>query len=460
MQTYMEEVPGAVPSGRAVKWGLAAALIALFVAAMDSTVVGTLLPAIGDSLGRPALFPWLMSGFMVAVALVTPFAGALTDRHGPTTTMCVAIAIFALASAAAALAGDMYVLIAARVAQGIGGGMMIVVTYVLIAELYGPEGRDKMQGMLSGVWGLAAILGPLVGAGMTAAWDWRMVFWLNLPLCMACALCLFSSRQVRRQRQIDKVDLPSQLLFATFIVGLLLSISEVSSELAPAYWAVTIAAFAALAWGVRRTRLKSPLPTAFFKQRMLIVTASLVVLASTALYASVTLVPLYLHHAHAGGEVASGVVVMAAAVGWVVGAACCGWLLKRIGFRRAASLGSCLLLAGAAWLIWGMPSLSWHLAIVPEALIGLGIGFVATTTLVLAQNAAPAAELGSYTSTVQLLRNVGAALGINALAAIQLHAATSSGAGVPSNEAFIALAAAAAACIPLSLMLRETGVAR
>jgi fucose permease len=135
-------------------------------------------------------------------------------------------------------------------------------------------------------------------------------------------------------------------------------------------------------------------------------------------------------------------------------------LLKRIGFRRAASLGSCLLLAGAAWLIWGMPSLSWHLAIVPEALIGLGIGFVATTTLVLAQNAAPAAELGSYTSTVQLLRNVGAALGINALAAIQLHAATSSGAGVPSNEAFIALAVAAAACIPLSLMLRETGVAR
>lgn len=153
-----------------------AVFLVLFLAAIDGTVISTLLPTITDKLGDRYLYPWIMSGFLLPLALIAPLSGALADRFGALRILVIGILLFLSASVAAALSPDLPWLIAARVGQGAGAGMIIVLSYTMLAIVYGPEQRGRMQGILSGVWGLAAIAGPLVGAGLNAALGWRWVF--------------------------------------------------------------------------------------------------------------------------------------------------------------------------------------------------------------------------------------------------------------------------------------------
>ncbi|VDZ60906.1 Multidrug-efflux transporter 3 [Serratia odorifera] len=182
--------------------GLVAVVSALFLAAVDSTIVSTVLPVIGGRLGHPALYPWVMSAFLLPVALVAPLAGACGDRLGVSATLKACLLLFLAASALAAVSPGMGLLIAARALQGIGAGGIIVLSYSLLASLFDAEKRGKMQGMLSGVWGLSAILGPLLGSVLASSFGWRAIFWFNLPVGgtgVIVAVCDTAGRQRQRQ---------------------------------------------------------------------------------------------------------------------------------------------------------------------------------------------------------------------------------------------------------------------
>jgi len=433
-------------------------IVALFLAAMDSTVIAVLLPIISHALGRPALYPWLMSGFLLTVTLVAPLTGTLADRYGAARMLQVGIAIFLLASVGAALSSSMSTMILARAGQGVGGGMIMVLSYTLLGIIFGPEQRGKMQGLLSGVWGLAAIMGPAIGVGVSAWLGWRYVFLLNVPIALACMTALHFTRQGQRiseRRTHDPLDLTSHIAFGVIIVGIMLLLSQQSIHLTSASLLI-LASTLLLSLLMLITRVASgrgviPIPTAFLKQGELFATLLLVIFSSAALYGSVTLLPLYLHKVGVGDAGTSGAVVTAAALGWVAGSAICGSRLKHLGFRFTALLGSLMLLGGAAILSADTTLPSLPMMMGAEALIGAGIGFVATTTLVLAQNGAPDGRIGSYTATIQLLRNMGAALGVNALAAVQLQAGASEVASY--HVAFLALALLMVLCVPLAFIL-------
>ncbi|UNK29777.1 MFS transporter [Serratia plymuthica] len=423
----MKEYALAAPTASQKKQGLgvAAVIIALFLAAVDSTIVSTVLPAISNELGHPALYPWVMSAFLLPVALVAPLAGACSDKLGVSTTLKVCLSVFLAASILAAISASMPVLILARALQGAGAGGIIVLSYSLLAVLFDAEKRGKMQGMLSGVWGLSAILGPLLGSVLANTLGWRTIFWFNIPVGLLALSLLFVTPTVGKGAGGKaRLDLLAQLLLIVLACSLLLLISqpEVLKGAVRGLWAVMLVALLLLVLRVRQRPESSPIPLQFFQRGSLLSVIILVLLSSAGLYSSVTLMPLALSQ-QMGSVVSSGLLIMLTALGWVVGAAVCGNKLATLGYLRMALLGM-LMLSGGAFLM--VPAVGHHhmsLMAFSLALIGLGMGFTATTTLVFAQNAAPADRLGSWTATVQFLRNLGAALGVNTLATVQLHLA-------------------------------------
>ena len=422
-------------------------LLSLFLAAMDSTVIGTLLPSIRSDMVRTGsggldLYPWLVSAFVLAMTVSGPVFGHLSDRAGVRPAMTAALAIFLLGSLAVVRAPDMTMLVLGRTVQGVGAGGIIVMCYTVMGHLYAANDRGGMQGLLSLIWGLSAIAGPFIGAVVGEVAGWRIVFLLNLPVGLAAmALVTAFSLQGKRPRPAGRPLDPACLgLFAAMLFAFLMLImtptasSGVGAEAATAVLLATAGAY----WlRVRRVPAGGLVPPAFFTQRPFIVSALLILISGAALYGTITLLPLYLSEALGAGTTETAVV--AGALGWAVGAAVCGGLLKRSGFRLPMIAGTMMMALGTGMLAL-LPAWTGLAGLLAgQAAVGLGIGFTATSTLVLIQNQAPPEAIGAYTATVQLLRNIGAAVGVNAASAIQIMAVRYQGAtsaassGTPSS---------------------------
>ena len=410
------------------KMALVLVVVALFLAAIDSTIVSTLIPTILADMGGDNYYPWLISGYIASGVMAAPIAGALSDRFNEKRIMLLALGIFGLGMALAYLAPDIRALIAARVIQGLGAGAIITLSYTLIGALYGAKDRGKMQGLLSGVWGLSAILGPVLGALLVSFLSWRAVFLLHVPLVMGVFLAFaFSYRLQGAKRNTAPFSLLANLGFSTLLLFLLalvqlpsLGLEQYGVELL----ALVFVAAATYLYAIYKKPDLDVLPRQFFSTLSLMACALLTVIASSTLYASVTILPLALSSLSHANVVDHGAVVFAAAMGWVIGSAFCGARLVRIGYRGSALIGAMCLVTGSGLLALLHPASATNYFMLAQVFVGLGIGFIATTSLVYIQNSAPAASLGRFTSAAQLFRNIGAAVGVNLIAAIQIYAAS------------------------------------
>jgi len=199
----------AVPPGASHRAVLIGTLLALFLAAMDSTIIGTILPNIKRSLPGVEYYPWIVSGFILATVLIAPLAGRAADLFGTRRMFLVFVAVFLAGSLAAGATRTMLQLVAARAVQGLGAGGITVLAYVAFAQIFDAAKRAKMQGMLSGVWGIAAILGPAVSSLVTRTWGWQWVFYINVPLCLIAVVMLrkLPSSAPSEARRLDATGL-------------------------------------------------------------------------------------------------------------------------------------------------------------------------------------------------------------------------------------------------------------
>lgn len=440
------------------RWIAFAILAVLFLAATDTTIIGTLLPVIAGSVaGSPGLHPWLMSGFMIAMALAGPLTGALADRYGVRAILSCAILIFLAGSGGAVLAHDMFQLVLARIVQGAGAGMIIVLSYASLAIIYGAQQRGRVQSMVSIVWGVSAIFGPLAGLLLTKAFGWRAAFLINLPVGLIVLLILRSQALGQHVRRGVALDYTAQGLFAVMLLGCMVALSAaevgLSHDVFVTMVALTVIGLAGLLLRVRSRPQGSPVPLAFFRERSLRVAMVIVICGSIGLYASITLVPTALQTLHVIDTAQTGVIVLLAALGFVISSATCGMLIQRAGYRSSIAIGAAALAVGAGLLALGSTVLPWQAIALAELFIGLGMGCVAVGAVVLAQNAAPADAVATYTSTIQLLRNVGAGVGINALAAIQYAMSAYSANRDALSSVFGVLCPIFVGCVLLALLL-------
>ena len=166
-------------------------MLGMFVAAMDQTVVGTAMPRVIASLGGLHLYSWVFTAYMLTSTTTVPIVGKLSDLYGRKLFFLAGIIVFLAGSALAGTSQSMVQLITFRAVQGIGGGFIMANAFALLGDLFAPAERGKYTGLMTGVFGLASVLGPLIGGGITDSLNWRWVFYVNLPLGLVTISVLY-----------------------------------------------------------------------------------------------------------------------------------------------------------------------------------------------------------------------------------------------------------------------------
>ncbi len=402
---------------------LAALMLSTGLVALDSTIIATAVPSVVKDLGGFSQFPWLFSIYLLTQAVTVPLYGKFADVVGRRPLMFLGIATFLVGSVLCGLAWSMPSLIVFRAVQGIGAGAVQPMSMTIVGDLYSVEERARVQGYLASVWGIAAVVGPTLGGLFSDYLSWRWIFFVNLPLGAVAWVTLsrrFKESVVHREHTIDWTGACLLTVGCSLaILGLLeggvaWAWGSVTSVVILAVAGVSLIAFVA----VERVAVEPVLPLWVFGRRVL-VGGNLVSLAVGALVIGLTsYVPTYAQGVLGASAVAAGFALAALTVGWPLAAAFAGRLYLRLGFRSTSFIGVVAAIAGTLLsLLLGVHTALWQVAVVCFV-IGVGMGLVASPTLVAVQSVVGWDRRGVVTGANMFCRSIGSAVGAAVFGAI------------------------------------------
>ncbi|HEY7519019.1 MAG TPA: MDR family MFS transporter [Methylomirabilota bacterium] len=400
-------------------------MLSVFLAAMESTVVATAMPTVVQSLGGVHIYSWVFSGFLLSSTVTMPLWGRLSDLLGRRPIYLTGLAIFLAGSALAGAAQTMQQLIAFRMLQGLGAGSLMTLGMTIVGELFGLEQRARKQGYVSGVWGVASLLGPLLGGLLTDHVSWRWVFYVNLPFGAVAMLLLYGALP-EGQRRPHRLDYTGVALFSVGVSALLFGIMEAGrvghwtglDVLLPLVVAVaTLTAFAT----VERRATEPIVPLRLFRYRMVTAAAVNGLLSGMAMFGAISFVPLFLQHVSGLSATAAGFVLTPFVLGWVAMSIISARLALRVGYRVLVVSGmACLAVAFLFLARWG-PALTQAVAMRDALVGGIGMGLTFVPMLIAVQSAVPRADLGVATSMTQFCRTIGGAVGLSVMGAVMIR---------------------------------------
>jgi EmrB/QacA subfamily drug resistance transporter len=406
---------------------LGGVMATLFLAAMESTVVATAMPTVIASLGGIRIYSWTFSAFLLTSTVSMPIWGRLADQLGRRPAYLTGLGVFLLGSALAGASRSMEQLIAFRALQGLGAGSLITVGMTIVGDLYGMERRAKMQGYFSSVWGVASLVGPLVGGLLTDRVSWRWVFYINLPFGLLAAVVTAAGlRDERRARPPASFDLLGMAVFSaaisTFLVGLL-EVGARESWLRSQGVALLAlsAALLVLFVFVERRAVAPVIPLHLFGNSIVRAAAVTGLLAGMAMFGAITYVPLYLQAVTGSTATQAGWVLMPFVLGWVAFSVLAARLVLRIGYRRVVLTGMGALVLAFVLLAGWDESLTRGIAARDITLAGVGMGLSFVPMLIAVQSAVPRSLLGSATSLTTFFRTIGGAVGVAVMGAAMTH---------------------------------------
>ena len=401
-----------------------AAMLGMFLAAMDSTAVGTAMPTIVAAFGGLALYSWVFAAYQIAFVVTTPIFGRLADLHGRKRIYLLGIFSFVGASALCGLSQSMGQLVFFRLLQGIGGGAVLPIALTIIADLFPIEQRLRIQGLFSGVWGLAAVVGPLVGGFLSDHGAWRWIFFLNVPAGLVATLILTfaftESKAAGRAGSIDYAGIA--LLSGASIVLLLLMFwggHEFAWLSAPAFALAALCAALLLLFVHVEVRTEEPfLPFSLFGNRIISVASVGGFLLGVSIFGTTAYVPLFVQGVIGKSATTAGEALMPYMVMWTVSSITGGRLALRWGYRPVTVAGMTLLAAGSLLLTLLDARSTAGVVFVDMVVLGSGMGLTATMFMIAMQNAVARPLRGIVTSINIFTRNLGSAIGVSAQGAV------------------------------------------
>ncbi|WP_405485743.1 MDR family MFS transporter [Nocardia sp. NBC_00511] len=402
---------------------LGALMLSTSLVALDSTIIATAVLTITDQLGGFAQFPWLFSIYLLAQAVTVPIYGKLADMLGRKPLMLFGIAVFALGSLLCGVATSMPALIAFRGVQGIGAGAVSPIAMTIAGDIYTVQERAKVQAYLASVWAASSVLGPLLGGVFSEYVSWRWIFLINLPLAALAAWMILRKFTESAPRQSHRIDYLGAGLLTLGAGALLLGLLEGGQAWAwdaPASIGLFAGGLLVLAtFVVVERRAANPiLPLWVFTRRVVIASSLASLLVGAVLLGLTSYVPTFAQGVLGSGALLAGLTAGALTLGWPVTASQAGKVYLRIGFRATGLIGSVLAVLGAASLLLVDKDSGLLQVAAGCFVVGMGMGLVATPTLIAAQTSAEWSERGVVTATNMFARSLGSAVGVAVFGAL------------------------------------------
>ncbi len=397
---------------------IAGTLLGLFTAAMDQTVVATSIPKIVADLGGFGLFSWVGTGFLLASTTTVPIVGRLSDMYGRKPFFMLGIVLLLLGSALSGSSQNIEQLIAFRVIQGFGAGMIMAIAFTIVGDVVPPAERGRWMGLMAGVFAAASVLGPLIGGTLTDHADWRWVFYINLPMGgVALALLAYGMPRLR-PATTPKMDYRGIVLLCATTVPMLLAFSWAGNRYA---W-VSPEVIGFLTWSVvalalfvyAELRTDEPLlPMHLFKNRVFTVSGLVTLLTGFAMMGSLFYIPLFVQGVLGASATNSGLVTMPMMVAMAIAAAISGQVMSRLGkYRVLGVVGLIVMVIGMA-ILSTMDAESTRSEVTYAMIVfGIGLGTSIPLFTLAVQNSVPYRLMGVSTSTMQFLRSVGGTMGV------------------------------------------------
>ena len=397
---------------------IAGTMLGLFTSAMDQTVVATSMPKIVADLGGFGLFSWVGTGFLLAATTTVPIVGRLSDMYGRKPFFMLGIVLLLLGSALAGSSQNIEQLIAFRVIQGFGAGMIMAIAFTIVGDVFPPAERGRWMGLMTGVFAAASVMGPLIGGTLTDHADWRWVFYINLPMGgVALALLAFGMPRLR-PATTPKMDYRGIVLLCATTVPLLLAFSWAGNRYA---W-VSPEVIGFLTWSVValalftyfELRTNEPLlPMHLFKNRVFTVSGLVTLLTGFAMMGSLFYIPLFVQGVLGASATNSGLVTMPMMIAMAIASAISGQVMSRFGkYRIMGVFGLIVMVAGMAYLST-MDATSTRRDVTYAMIVfGIGLGTAIPLFMIAVQNSVPYRVMGVSTSTMQFLRSVGGTMGV------------------------------------------------
>ncbi|GGF10578.1 MFS transporter [Aliidongia dinghuensis] len=400
---------------------IGAMLISTFMAAVEVTVISTAMPTIVAQLGGFSLFSWAFGAYLLTQAVATPLYGRLADSYGRKRVYLASAGLFLAGSLLCGYAWSMVSLILFRAIQGIGGGGLVPLATTIIGDVADPADRPRMMGYVSGIWGISAIVGPLLGAFFVNSLGWPFVFWVNLPIgLVAMAMIARFLHEPPRSGRHEPIDMPGASLLVVGIGAIMVALVQIESlttGMLLGLVALGAGALGGFAW--RERRVADPLLPAHLLHRPIILAANAsALLCGGLLIGASAFLPTWVQGVVGGDALAAGVVVGVMTVSWTAASLTMSRILARLSFRPVAIIASIVLVAGAGGLATVRPGQNGLWLDLCCVAIGVGLGLNSLVFTVAVQSGAARADRGRATALFYFSRLIGQALGAAAFGGV------------------------------------------
>ncbi len=429
-----------------IKLVVAGLLLGIFMAAIDNTIVATALSTIIRDLQGFDQVVWVTSIYMVAVMAGTPIFGKLSDMYGRKRFFIFGLVVFLIGSALCGMANNMTELIIYRAIQGIGGGALMPIAFTIVFDLFPPEKRGKMTGLLGAVFGTSSIMGPLLGAFITDSVGWEWIFYVNVPIGIVSFIFIMTSYKETRSHAKQKIDWTGAATLVGAIICLMFGLELGGQTFAwdspqiLGLFGGFIALFVVFLFA--ETRAAEPIISFQMFRKRLFASSNIVALFYGATFIVATIyIPIFVSGVYGGTATNSGLILMPMMLGSVAGSQGGGMLTTRTSFRNIMILSVFCFIAGIFCLSTINPDTPRYLLTIFMVLTGFGVGFSFSTLSMASIHNFDARQRGAATSTNSFLRSFGMTVGITIFGIIQRNGlnsrlAESAGnapAGVPLN---------------------------
>ncbi len=415
--TRADHSPAADLSPRAKQGIVVAIMLALFLGALDQTIVGTALPRIITELNGASLYTWVVTIYLLASTVTVPIYGKLSDMYGRKPLLLIGVGLFLVGSALAGLSQNIEQLIIFRGIQGLGAGALFPIALATIGDLFSAQERGRYQGLFGAVFGLSSLVGPALGGFLTDTLSWHWIFYVNLPIGIFAMAIITRELPTIKGRANQKIDFLGAITFAAGIIPVLIGLTNVQSN---AFGTPEVAGLISLGLVILggflfiEAKAAEPIiPLELFRNRTFAAAAAATFFASFGFFSSIIFLPRYFQSVLGESATSSGYATLPLLLGVIISSVSAGQIVARRGRYKRLILGAILLVAAGSLLLTNLQAdtnpwvlRGWMF------LAGLGVGPTLSVFTIVVQNAVPFRFLGAATSNLTFFRQVGGSVGL------------------------------------------------